>query len=94
MLRNSPSVPTSCPADLPALLGDDFAARHDAFDLVQLGYVVGVCRESATAAEAAKRLFAVSRLAKKTANDTDRLSKYLARFGLRFRDLKMEPVRG
>ncbi len=75
-------------ADLATLLGDDFAARFDTFDLVQLAHVVGVCRESATAADAAKRLFAVSRLAKKTANDTDRLSKYLARFGLRFRELK------
>ena len=75
-------------ADLAALLGDDFATRYDAFDIVQLEYVIGVCQTSATAAEAAKRLFAVSRLAKKTANDTDRLSKYLARFGIKFRDLK------
>lgn len=79
---------------LAALLGDDFATRHDTFDLVQLEYVIGVCKTSATAAEAAKRLFAVSRLAKKTANDTDRLSKYLARFGLKFRELKMAPGRG
>ena len=35
-------------------------------------------------AEAARTLFAVSRLAKKTANDTDRLSKYLARHRLSF----------
>ena len=74
-------------AGLAALLGADYATRHDDFDLVQLAHVVRVCRESATMADAAKRLFAVSRLAKKSANDSDRLSKYLAKFGLRFREL-------
>ena len=74
-------------AGLAALLGADYTARHDDFDLVQLAHVVRVCRESATMADAAKRLFSVSRLAKKSANDSDRLSKYLAKFGLRFREL-------
>ncbi len=62
-------------------------SHHLMAKLVQLAHVIGVCRESSTAADAAKRLFAVSRLAKKTANDSDRLSKYLVKFGLRFRDL-------
>ena len=46
---------------------------------------MAACRESRTAAEAGKRLFAVSRKAKKTSNDTDRLAKYLAKFGLSFK---------
>ncbi len=73
--------------ELAALLGKDYAARFDEFDLVQFAHVAKVCRESASAADAAKRLFAVSRKAKKSSNDTDRLSKYLARFGLKFKDL-------
>jgi transcriptional regulatory protein RtcR len=73
---------------LAALLGKDYAARFDEFDLVQFAHVAKVCRESASAADAAKRLFAVSRKAKKSSNDTDRLSKYLARFGLKFRNLR------
>ena len=73
--------------DLEALLGKDYASRFDAFDLVQLSYVVDICRESKTMADAAKRLFSVSRLSKKSSNDTDRLSKYLARFGLKFKAL-------
>ena len=73
--------------DLAALLGGDCASRYDEFDLVQLAHVVAVCRESDTAAAAAKRLFAVSRKSKKSTNDSDRLAKYLARFGLRFKDL-------
>ena len=38
-------------------------------------------------ADAAKRLFAVSRKAKKSSNDSDRLAKYLARFGLKFKEI-------
>ena len=41
-----------------------------------------------TAAEAAKKLFAVSRTAKKSNNDSDRLTKYLSRFGVKFKDIK------
>ena len=73
--------------NLGEILGEDYAERFDRFDLAQLREVVAVCRESRTLAEAGKTLFAVSRKAKKTSNDSDRLSKYLARFGLSFREL-------
>ncbi len=72
---------------LADILGKGYAARFDEFDLVQLAHVVSVCRDSDSAADAAKRLFAVSRKSKKSTNDSDRLSKYLARFGLKFKDL-------
>ena len=72
---------------LAEILGEDFADRFDRFELAQLREVVAACRESRTAAEAGKRLFAVSRRAKKTSNDTDRLAKYLAKFGLSFKTL-------
>ena len=72
---------------LAIVLGEGFEQRFDRFDLAQLREVVAVCRESRTAAEAGKKLFAVSRKAKKTSNDSDRLAKYLARFGLSFREL-------
>ena len=75
------------PSDLAPLLGADYATRYDAIDLVQLAYVVSVCRQSETMSAAAKQLYAVSRLAKKSSNDSDRLSKYLARFGLKFKQL-------
>ena len=74
-------------AILAELLGKDYAERYDSFDLAQLAHVVAVCRSSVSAADAAKKLFAVSRKAKKSSNDSDRLSKYLARFGLKFKDL-------
>ncbi len=94
--RTCNSRPATCDAaeggqrlsdPLADVLGADFAERFDRFDLAQLRDVAEVCRASRTAAEAGKRLFAVSRLAKKTANDSDRLAKYLAKFGLSFRTL-------
>ncbi len=66
---------------LTELLGPQ-AEQLDRFDRVQLADVVQVCRESRSLSEAGRRLFGVSRQAKKQANDADRLRKYLARFGL------------
>lgn len=59
----------------------------DPFDAVQLTYVVDVCRKSKNISEAGRTLFAVSREQKKTANDSDRLRKYLAKYELQFSDL-------
>jgi transcriptional regulatory protein RtcR len=58
------------------------AGQLDRFDQVQLAEVVRVCRQSRSLSEAGRALFAVTRLGRKTANDADRLQKYLARFGL------------
>ena len=73
---------------LAALLGKDYAAWFDDFDLVQFAHVAAVCLTSDTAADAAKKLFAVSRMAKKSSNDSDRLTKYLSRFGVKFKDIR------
>ena len=70
---------------LEALLGENCAERFDRFDLAQLREVIAVCRESRTLTEAGKKLFAVSRRDRRSVNDADRLSKYLARFDLDFR---------
>ena len=78
----------SSAAELAKLLGRDYAKRFDDFDLVQFAHVAAVCRSSGSAADAAKKLFAVSRRAKKSNNDSDRLAKYLARFGLKFKDIQ------
>ena len=84
-IARSRRVPPKSETDvLTSLLGADFAERFDRFDLVQLREVVAVCRESKTLTEAGKKLFSVSRQGKRSVNDADRLSKYLARFGLDF----------
>ena len=59
----------------------------DEFDQRQLEHVIEVCRQSKSLAEAGRKLFNVSRLAKKQPNDSDRLRKYLAKFGLSFPDI-------
>ena len=86
------STSATTPADQPdalltRLLGEGYETRHDTFDLVQLREVVSVCGRCRTLSEAGRELFAVSRLRKSTANDADRLARYLRRFGLRFEDL-------
>jgi transcriptional regulatory protein RtcR len=70
------------------LLGAEVADRLDRFDTAQLATVLHTCREHPTASAAGRALFANSRLEKKSSNDADRLTKYLARFDLRFEDLK------
>jgi transcriptional regulatory protein RtcR len=69
------------------LLGEEAAETIDRFDAVQLTEVIRICRGQPSASAAGRALFAQSRLEKKSANDADRLVKYLGRFGLRFEDL-------
>jgi len=64
-------------------LGSD-AAPLDLFDVPQLAQVIRTCRESKTRSEAGRKLFSISRLQKTSGNDSDRLRKYLARFGATF----------
>ena len=88
VLRPEPGTSPVSAGDLALLLGKDFRERYDDFDLVQLAHVIMVCRASSSAADAARKLYAVSMRAKKSTNNTDRLSKYLARFGLKFKDIR------
>jgi len=71
------------------VLGVEALARLDRFDAVQLATVLQTCREHMTASSASRALFAISRLEKKSNNDADRLTKYLARFGIKFEDVKL-----
>jgi transcriptional regulatory protein RtcR len=73
---------------LEALLGAKQLEEIDLFDRMQLACVIKVCRESGTLSEAGRKVFRSSRERKKTANDADRLRKYLARFGLNWQDLR------
>ena len=68
------------------ILGADRVAGLDLFEVAQLASVLKTCRDHPSASAAGRALFAMSRLEKKSANDADRLSKYLARFGLKFED--------
>lgn len=64
------------------ILGAKRWEEIDLFDRIQLRGVMQVCHGSRNLAEAGRKLFGSSRNRKVTANDSDRLRKYLARFGL------------
>ena len=74
---------------LEELLGAERLEEIDLFDRLQLAAVVKVCRECRTLSEAGRTLFGSSRERKKTANDADRLRKYLSRFSLSWDQLKI-----
>lgn len=73
---------------LNEVLGAEKVARLDLFDRVQLAEVLNVCRRSRSMSEAGRLLFAVSRQERKITNDSDRVRKYLARFGLEWKGLR------
>lgn len=81
-LRDSWQAPAGADALLGECLGPAKLAALDRFDRVQLADAIAVCRESRSLSQAGRALFAASRLDKRTANNADRLRKYLARFGL------------
>lgn len=70
------------------VMGKDGVNRLDLFDKAQLSAVLKTCGESQSASAAGRVLFAHSRQEKKSANDADRLIKYLARFGLSFDEVR------
>ena len=64
------------------------AETLDLFDRIQLQHVIAECRRHPNMAAAGRALFNVSRLERATANDSDRLRKYLQRFGLTWADVR------
>jgi transcriptional regulatory protein RtcR len=73
---------------LVAILGREGVADLDRFDQIQLADVLIVCHQAETLSEAGRLLFNASRAKKKNLNDADRLRKYLAKFGIEWRDIK------
>lgn len=89
-LRSAWSASCEQPDDavIQTLLGPEAIRNLDLFDRAQLAFVVGICLESASIAEAGRQLFGVTREKRKVQNDSDRLRKYLARFGLDWNSVK------
>ncbi|MBV9496172.1 MAG: RNA repair transcriptional activator RtcR [Acidobacteria bacterium] len=67
---------------LARCLGEEKLAAVDPFERVQLEHVIDVMRRARSLSDAGRLLFSASRQQKRSANDADRLRKYLARFGL------------
>ncbi len=60
----------------------------DLFERQQLDFVINICRQSNSAAEAGRRLFNISRLEKKSNNDSHRVSQFLNKYQLDFKQIK------
>lgn len=54
----------------------------DEFDKIQLNAVLEICEHSISLSDAGRKLFSKSRLKMKSKNDSDRLRKYLLKFGI------------
>lgn len=72
---------------LTAILPEDKLKEIDLIDRIQLVEVVKICRTSRSIAEAGRKLFNVSRTQKSSTNDSNRLKRYLERYGLSFKDI-------
>ncbi len=67
---------------LSELLTQEEISEMDLFDQAQLTFVFDVCRNSNSLSDAGRKLFAASRVRRSSTNDSDRVRKYLAKFGL------------
>lgn len=74
---------------LEELLSTEQMTKLDEFDRIQLEGVIRICQQSKSMAEAGRKLFAVSRQQRQSSNDSDRVKKYLARFGLTWQDIQV-----
>jgi transcriptional regulatory protein RtcR len=77
-------ISTSSPREnlLEQRLGSEAVKSLDLFDRMQLANVIEIVSTSRSLSEAGRVLFANSRAKKHSANDADRLRKYLSRFGV------------
>ena len=73
---------------LKSILSAKEINKIDLFDQIQLAGVIKVCKTADSMSAAGRKLFSNTRNKKKVANDADRLSKYLARFGLNWKQVK------
>ncbi len=74
-------------SQLKTVLNSDEIDKIDLFDQAQLATVITVCKLENSMSAAGRKLYAKTREKKKVANDADRLSKYLQRFGLNWSDV-------
>jgi transcriptional regulatory protein RtcR len=84
----SPRASSPASAILSRCLGEEKLSGVDPFERVQLEHVVSVMLRARSLSDAGRLLFSASREQKKSANDADRLRKYLARYGLDWKSVR------
>ena len=67
---------------IESVVGVDKLRNLDRFEKTQLADVLHVCSSSKNLSDAGRKLFNVSRQNKKHFNDSDRLRKYLQKYGI------------
>ena len=72
---------------LDAVLGEEKRKSFDLYDQITLAGIIDVCRQSRSMAEAGRKLFSVSRLEKKSVNDSNRVKQLLEKYGVAFTEL-------
>ncbi len=75
---------------LEELLGTEAMAGIDLFDRLQLESVLSICQSCSNLAEAGRQLFEVSREQRSSKNDSDRIRKYLSRFGIDWEQIQSQ----
>jgi transcriptional regulatory protein RtcR len=73
---------------LEKLLGEEKLAQYDTFAIMQLEAVVTFCRSYRSLPDANRALYPISRNRKEKTNDSDRLRKYLQKFGITWQQLQ------
>ena len=74
--------------DLVQIMNPEELSKLDLFDRLQLSSVIAVCKKSRSLSDTGRMLFNASRGRRKTANDADRLRKFLQRFGIEWVDIQ------
>jgi len=86
---NKRSKEMATPSHRGSLVSKVFAdGQLDLFDIAGMEVVLAAIADTASMAEAGRRLFAVSRAARVAVNDSDRVKKYLQRWNLTYADVK------
>lgn len=75
-------------AVIEGVLGEGACRSLDYYDQIKLAGLIGVCADSKSMADAGRKLFQVSREAKKSVNDSHRIKQLLDVYGLRFEDIR------
>lgn len=86
--KSAPGLSPTPNTFIEQLLGPGYTDNIDFYEQSQLASLIEVCQHSSSMAEAGRKLFNVSRNAKKSSNDSHRIKQLLAKHGLRFEDIK------
>ncbi|MBB3061091.1 hypothetical protein [Microbulbifer rhizosphaerae] len=73
--------------EIERVLGAGSGEEMDYYDQLKLAALIEICKNSNSMAEAGRRLFNVSRKAKKSNNDSHRVKQLLGKYGIKFEDL-------